>query len=94
MRTSRAPKDGWPAEAFARAVAESTSIAGVLRILGVTFSGWNYRRVHLQVARDRLDTSHWLGKGYLRGKSHSFSKATPLSEILVEHSTYSKIPST
>ena len=89
MRTIRAPKDGWPADAFARAVAESTSIAGVLRILNVTFSGWNYRRVHLQVARDHLDTSHWLGKGYLRGKSHSFNKSTPLSEILVEHSTYS-----
>lgn len=91
MRTVRAPKDGWPADAFARAVRESTSIAGVLRSLGVTFSGWNYRRVHLQVARDRLDTSHWLGQGYLRGGSHAFSKSTPLSEILVEHSAYSNL---
>ena len=74
---------------FSRAVAESTSIAGVLRTLGVTFSGWNYRRVHLQVDRDNLGISHWLGQAYLRGKSHAFSKSTPLSEILVEHSTYS-----
>ena len=46
MRTVRAPKDGWPADLFARAVAESTSVAGVLRRLDVTVSGWNYRRVH------------------------------------------------
>jgi hypothetical protein len=57
--------------------------------LGVTVSGPNYRRVHRQVARDKLDTSHWLGKAYLRGKSHAFSKSTPLAEILVEHSAYS-----
>ncbi|MDQ3702342.1 MAG: HNH endonuclease [Chloroflexota bacterium] len=91
MRTVRAPKDGWPADAFAQAVRQSTSIVGVLRVLGVTFSGTNYRRVHLQVARERLDTSHWLGKGYLRGGSHAFSKSTPLAEILVEHSTYSNL---
>ena len=88
MRTSRAPKDGWPTGAFARAVAESTSIAGVLRILGVTFSGWNYRRVHLQVARDHLDTSHWLGKGHRRGASRPMKEGMPLEAILVECSTY------
>ncbi len=89
MGTIRAPKDGWPAEAFARAVAESTSIAGVLRSLGVTFSGWNYRRVHLQVARDRLDTSHWLGQGHRRGASRPMKEGVPLEAILVERSTYS-----
>lgn len=88
MSVGRAPKEGWPADVFAHAVAESASIAEVLRFLGVTISGWNYRRVHLQVARDNLDTSHWLGQAYLRGKSHAFNKSTPLSEILVEHSTY------
>jgi hypothetical protein len=88
MRTIRAPKDGWPADAFARAVAESTSIAGVLRILGVTFSGWNYRRVHLQVARDHLDTSHWLGQGHRRGASRPMKEGMPLEAILVERSTY------
>ena len=88
MRAVRAPKDGWPADLFARAVAKSTSVAGVLRCLDVTVSGWNSRRVHLQVAMDRLDTSHWLGQAYLRGETHGYSKSTPLAEILVEHSTY------
>jgi len=36
----------------------------------------------------QLDTSHWLGMGYLRGRTHSWSPSRPLSEILVEHSTY------
>jgi len=89
MRTIRAPRDGWPADLFAQAVAESTSVAGVLRFFDVKVSGTNYRRVHLQVARDGLDTSHWLGQGYLKGRSHTYSKSRSLSEILVEHSTYS-----
>ena len=88
MRTVRAPKDGWPAELFAQAVVESTSVAGVLRHLGVTVSRWNYRRVHVQVARNRLDTSHWLGQAYLRGTTHAFNTSTPLAEVLVESSTY------
>jgi hypothetical protein len=88
MRTIRAPKEGWPVELFARAVRESTSIAGVLRTLGVTISGWYYLRVHRQVARDGPDTSHWLGKGHLRGRTHTFSKSMPLDTILVQCSTY------
>lgn len=82
-------EDGWPDEEFSRAVSKSTSIAGVLRTLGVPCSGWNYRRVHVQVERDGLDISHWLGQAYLRGQSHDFKKSTPLSDILVEYSTYS-----
>jgi hypothetical protein len=89
MHAVRAPKDGWPADAFAEAVAQSTSVAGVLRYFGVTVSGWNYRRVHLQVARERLDTTHWLGQGHRRGASIPVKEGAPLETILVEHSTYS-----
>jgi hypothetical protein len=88
MRTSRAPRDGWPADAFAQAVAESTSIAGVHRLLDVTVSGWNYRRVHLQIARDKLDISHWLGQAHRRGVSSPVKEGMPLDAILVERSNY------
>jgi hypothetical protein len=36
----------------------------------------------------QLDTSHWLGMGFLRGKTHAWSPSRPLSEILVERSSY------
>ena len=81
-------REPWLFEAFAAAVAQNHSIAGVLRQLGCTFSGSYYRWVHRLVEKYGLDTSHWLGQGYLRDKHHSWSPRRPLSEILVERSTY------
>ena len=81
-------REPWLFEAFAAAVAQNHSIAGVLRQLGCTFSGTYYRWVHRLVEKYGLDTSHWLGQGYLRDKHHSWSSRRPLSEILVERSTY------
>jgi hypothetical protein len=78
----------WPSDRFAQAVADNISIGGVLSQLGVGVSGTNYRRVHNMVRDLQLDTSHWLGAAYLRGKQHSWTPSIPLSEILVERSTY------
>jgi hypothetical protein len=78
----------WPPDRFVAAVASNISIGGVLSELGCGVSGTNYRRVHNMVKDLQLDTSHWLGMGYLRGRKHSWSPSRPLSEILVERSTY------
>ena len=78
----------WPPDRFAQAVADNISIGGVLSQLGCGVSGTNYRRVHNMVRDLQLDTSHWLGGAYLRGKNHSWTPSIPLSEILVERSTY------
>jgi hypothetical protein len=78
----------WPADRFSQAVADNISIGGVLKQLGCGVSGTNYLRVHNMVRDLQLDTSHWLGAAYLRGKHHSWTPAIPLSEILVERSTY------
>ncbi len=78
----------WPADQFTQAVAENISIGGVLAQIGCGVSGTNYRRVHNMVRDLQLDTSHWLGMGYLRGRTHAWSPSRPLSEILVERSTY------
>ena len=89
MRT-RKPygREPWSFEALAVAVAQNYSIAGVLKQLGNTVSGTNYRWVHRLVAKYGLETSHWLGGAYLRGKHHSWSPRRSLSEILVERSAY------
>src|SRR5437588_7869650 len=80
-------KEPWSREMLMSAAAQSHSIAGVLSVLGCAVSGANYRWVHRLVARYRIDTSHFLGQGWLRGKAHSFTPKRPLSEILVENST-------
>jgi hypothetical protein len=78
----------WPPDRFAQAVADNISIGGVLSQLGCGVSGTNYRRVHNMVRDLQLDTSHWLGMGFLRGKTHSWSRSIPLAEVLVERSRY------
>ena len=63
----------------------NTTIAGVLRSLGLSTSPGNYRGFHVHVQRLTIDTSHFLGRGH--GTSNNFNPRR-LSEILVEHSTY------
>src|SRR2546428_6678035 len=89
METSKPyGREPWSFEALAAAVAQNYSVAGVLSQLGTTISGNSYRWVHRLVDKYGLDTSHWLGGAYLRGKHHSWTPRISLSEILVEHSTY------
>lgn len=71
-------------DAFCHAVATNESIAGVMRQLGLTISGGGYHTVRTLVKRLGLDTSHWTGSGYLKGKKNSWTKALALSEILVQ----------
>ena len=87
---SRKPygQEPWSAKELARAVEESYSIAAVLSRLSCTVSGTNYRWVHRLVAKYEIDTSHFLGEAWLRGKHHSFSARRPIAEILVENSSY------
>jgi 5-methylcytosine-specific restriction endonuclease McrA len=79
--------------AFKDAVRQCYSIAEVLRRLGIKSSGTTYRFVNRQVRILSLDTTHWLGQAHLKGKSHSWTKAQPLSEILVANSSYTAIDS-
>ena len=73
---------------FIDAVQASVSIAEVLRRLNLTPAGANYKFVHAWLARLSLDTSHLLGQGYLKGKSHSWTESVPLEAILVANSSY------
>jgi hypothetical protein len=80
-------------EKFAEAWLSSSSIAQVAKKLGCNTTGGGY--VTLKVAaRDLgLDNSHMTGQGWNVGwKSNpARERATPLSDILVENSTYTSI---
>ncbi len=75
---------------FIEAVKSSISMRQVLRKLGLVEAGGNYHQAKLRIKNLQLDTSHFLGQGHLRGKSHSWTKKIPLSEI---HFTEEALPS-
>lgn len=81
-------KRKWTDEQFIAAVRNGRSIRSVLLALGLNATGANYKTVKDTVSRLNLDTSHWKGKGYLRGLHHHYSRIIPLEAILVEDSRF------
>jgi hypothetical protein len=79
----------WDVVALREAVAASSSIAGVLRHLGLKVGGSQYVAIKRAIAEHGLDTSHFTGQGWTKGRTDPVRcYRTPLSEILVEESTY------
>jgi 5-methylcytosine-specific restriction endonuclease McrA len=78
----------WSDEAFIHAVADSLSVADVLRRLGLRVAGANYAAVYAAVRRLQLDVSHWRGRGWRRDRSTPGAPRQPLSAILVRGSSY------
>jgi hypothetical protein len=70
------------------AVSSSFSISQVLRRLRLSPTGSNYVAIQEHFRRLGLDTSHFTGKAYLKGKHNPFTAKRPFSDILVRDSTY------
>src|SRR5689334_1345722 len=81
----------WTDDQLARAVAVAFSVRTVLQELSLHPTGANYKAFYSHCRRLGLDTSHFSGRGHLRGKRHNWSYATPLERILVAKSTYTNI---
>lgn len=87
-RTGRGWKRrSWTEDDLRAAVAECNTLSDVLRRLGYQPSGGIHRFIKQKIANLGLDTSHFVGQSWWKGRSHSHSK-TPLTEILVENSNY------
>jgi len=79
----------WSDESLIDAVKTSYTMSTVLEKLGMKKnSSGNYTTVKHHIKRLGIDTSHFLGRGYLKGKTHNWSKTKPLNEILIENSQY------
>ncbi len=68
-------------------VKNSSSLRQLLGILNLRECGGNYKTVPHHIKRLGLDTSHWLGRGWLKGKTNphrTFEKT--LEELLVDGS--------
>lgn len=68
-------------EDLAAAVASSTSIAGVMRVLGILPAGGSHFHISKRIRKAGLDTSHFLGKASSRGQN--FARLTA-EEILIK----------
>lgn len=64
------------------AVERSFTMRAVLQELGLQPLGGNYETVGKRIRELGLDTSHFVGSGHLKGKSHPYS-TRPLKSILV-----------
>ncbi len=73
---------------FIHAVANNTSIAGVLKSLGLKPAGGNYKTIHLKINNLNCDTTHFTGQHHLKGKNHNWAIKIPLEKILVINSKY------
>lgn len=70
-------------------VKNSISYAGILRKLGYSaINGANYKTLKVTLKNLDINTSHMLGQGHLKGKTHNWTKKRPLCEILVKNSDY------
>lgn len=82
-------KRKWTDEQFIEAVASSLSYAEVIRKLGLKPAGSNYDTVKRKISELNLDISHMTGQAWNQGNKYKpIKQAKPLSEILVEHSTW------
>lgn len=82
-------KRKWTDEQFIEAVASSLSYAEVIRKIGLKPAGSNYDTVKRKISELNLDTTHMTGQAWNKGdKYRPIKPARPLSEVLVEHSTW------
>ena len=79
-----------PHEEFSRLVRESHSVSEVTRRVGFAVSGASTRNIKKRIEKDQLDHSHFKGIGFNKGRTWQCKTRTPLSEILVKNSTYSR----
>ena len=71
------------------AIATSYSMAEVMRKLDIRAAGGNYATLKQRIIELDLDTSHFTGKLWSKGKQSGHANRHPLEEILVKDSTYS-----
>lgn len=69
-------------EQLREAVATSISIRQTMTKLGIVEAGGNYATIRRMIARHNIDSSHFLGMGHYKGKTHR-NTTRPLNEILV-----------
>ena len=69
------------------AVRESATYADVMRKLGYEPSGGMHRYIRGHIKRLELETAHFVGQAWAKGRKTTGSRARPLEDVLVDGST-------
>lgn len=75
-------------EQIKQACTNNISRQAALTELGLSFSGASINWIEGKLVSLQIETSHWLGQGHLKGKTHTWTVGRDLKDILVEHSDY------
>jgi len=78
----------WTDEKLRAAVKESRSVRQVLMRLNLVAAGGNYRHIQEVIAAKEIDSSHFLGRGWCKGRTTPTVAARPMSEILKKGTNY------
>ena len=78
----------WSDQDLVNAVKSSFSVRQVLKILGLVPAGGNYQHVQRIIMEMKLDTSHFLGRGWSAGMKFHFRPKMSLESVMVENSGY------
>jgi 5-methylcytosine-specific restriction endonuclease McrA len=78
----------WSDQDIISAVKKSRSIRQVIHALGLIPAGGNYVHVQRRVNELKIDTTHFLGKGWSKGLPFARKPPIPLEKILVQNSNY------
>jgi HNH endonuclease len=81
-------KRSWSLEQLAHAVETSASYRQVLLSLNLRAAGGNYRQLHKYIRETGLETAHFTGHGWSRGRKFDFRPRRSLEEILTVPSDY------
>lgn len=82
-------KPSYTNEALEKAVSSSVTIADVLRKIGLVPKGGNYKTINLKIKKLGLDTSHFLGQSWARGRPARSNTKRELSALLVKGCCFS-----
>lgn len=91
LSTARPRGRTWSDADLAWAVATNFSMRATIHALGLKIGGSVYPMLRKRIEELGLDTSHWTGQGWARGRRNPFGRrAVPLEEILVEGSSFTR----
>jgi 5-methylcytosine-specific restriction endonuclease McrA len=87
MRKNRSQAYNSTDEEFTQAVKDNYSVRAVLRQLGLKAAGGAYKVFWNRVSKLNLDTSHFTGQLWSKGKTGlpCYTKKTPTEDVLVEN---------
>lgn len=83
--------DRWSEANLRSAAARVNSFRSLIAELGLIPAGGNYSQCHLYIEKYSIDTSHFTGKAWNKGRHIPRRKVYTLEELLVENACTSRI---